>query len=108
MNHKEEMEEQTGFKFQTDIWEKFTEAEASKNNLEDIEELYREYFREWHNDVKKVAELSMCMNWKIWEHYYAHNEELSEVYNELWLRVDWYAKDVFVWDDWKYYFSITD
>lgn len=108
MNYKEKLEEQTRFKFQTDVWEEFTKIEKSENNYEDIEELYRKYFREWHNDVKMITELSMCMNRKLWEHYEAGDEEIARLYNDLWLKVHSYANDVFIWEDWKYYFNTTD
>ena len=106
MGYKEINEEKTGFKFETDVWELFTEAEQRDDV--DIEELYRKLFRDWHNDVKLVAELSMCMNWKLWEHYEKKNENLAELYNSLRMRVHDYALDVFTWEDGAYYFRITD
>lgn len=106
MDYKKLYESETGFKFETDVRELFTEAEKSDDV--DIEELYRKLFREWRNDVKMVTELSMCMNWKLWEHYRKKNESLAELYNDLRMRVDTYAKDVFVWDEGKYYFEVTD
>lgn len=93
MSYKEINEERTGFKFETNVREVFTEAETDDNV--DIEELYRKLFREWRNDVKLVAELSMCMNWKLWEHYEKKNESLAELYNSLRMRVHDYALDVF-------------
>lgn len=106
MSYKEINEEKTGFRFTTNVWELFTEAEQRDDV--DIEELYRKLFRDWHNDVKLVAELSMCMNWKLWEHYEKKNESLAELYNTLWMRVHDYALDVFTWEDGAYYFRITD
>ena len=85
ISYKEKLEADTGFKFTTNVWEVFTEAET--NDDVNIEELYRELFRKWHDDVKMVAELSMCMNWKLWEHYEQKNEQLAELYNDLRLRV---------------------
>jgi len=93
MGYKEINEEKTGFKFETNVWELFTEAEQKEDV--DIEELYRKLFRDWRNDVKLVAELSMCMNWKLWEHYEKKNESLAELYNSLRMRVHDYALDVF-------------
>jgi adenylate cyclase len=93
MSYKEINEEKTGFKFETNVWELFTEAEQRDDV--DIEELYRKLFREWRNDVKLVAELSMCMNWKLREHYRKKNESLAELYNSLRMRVHDYALDVF-------------
>lgn len=106
MNYKKINEEKTGFKFETNVRELFTEAEQRDDV--DIEELYRKLFRDWRNDVKLVAELSMCMNWKLWEHYEKGNESLAELYNTLRLRVHDYALDVFTWEDGAYYFRITD
>lgn len=106
MNYKEYNEERTGFKFETNVREVFTEAETDDNV--DIEELYRELFRRWHDDVKMIAELSMCMNRKLWEHYEKKNENLAELYNSLWMRVHDYALDYFTGEDGAYYFRITD
>lgn len=106
MDYKERLEQDTGFKFETNVWELFTEAEQMDDV--DIEELYRKLFRERRNDVKLVAELSMCMNRKLWEHYEKKEENLAELYNMLRMRVDEYAKDVFIWEDGAYYFRITD
>lgn len=106
MNYKEYNEERTGFKFETNVREVFTEAETDDNV--DIEELYRELFRRWHDDVKMIAELSMCMNRKIWEHYEKKDENLAELYNSLRMRVHDYALDYFTWEDGAYYFRITD
>lgn len=106
MSYKETNEEKTGFRFTTNVWELFTEAEKKEDV--DIEELYRKLFREWRNDVKLVAELSMCMNWKLWEHYEKKDENLAELYNRLWMKVHDYALDTFTWEDGAYYFRITD
>ena len=93
MSYKEINEEKTGFKFETNVWELFTAAEQKEDV--DIEELYRKLFREWRNDVKLVAELSMCMNWKLWEHHEKGDESLAELYNRLWMKVHDYALDAF-------------
>lgn len=106
MDYKEKYEADTGFKFETNVREVFTDAET--NDEVDIEELYRELFRRWRNDVKMITELSMCMNWKLWEHYEKKNENLAELYNTLRLKVHDYALDVFTWEDAEYYFRITD
>lgn len=106
MGYKERLEQDTGFKFETNVRELFTEAEQ-KDDV-DIEELYRKLFREWRNDVKLVAELSMCMNWKLWEHHEKGDERLAELYDSLWVRVHGYASDTFTWEDGAYYFRVTD
>lgn len=106
MNYKEKLEADTGFKFETDVWELFTKAET--DDEVDVEELYKKLFRKWKDDVKMITELSMCLNWKLWEHYEKKEENLAELYNALRMRVDWYAHDVFVWEDAEYYFRTTD
>jgi len=106
MSYKEINEEKTGFKFETNVRELFTEAEADDNV--DIEELYRKLFREWRDDVKLIAELSMCMNRKLWEHHEKWDESLAELYNSLRMRVHDYALDVFTGEEGAYYFRITD
>jgi hypothetical protein len=93
MGYKEDLEAKTGFKFTTDVWEVFTDAET--NGDVEIEEVYRDLFKKRHNDVKMVAELSMCMNRKLWEHHEKGDENLAELYNRLWMKVHDYALDVF-------------
>ena len=106
MDYREKLENDTGFKFETNVRELFTEAE--KTDDVDIEELYKKLFREWRNDVKLVAELSMCMNRKLWEHHEKGDENFAELYNRLRMKVHDYALDVFTWEDGAYYFRITD
>ena len=106
MDYKKLYESETGFKFETDVRELFTEAEKSDDV--DIEELYKKLFREWRNDVKLITELSMCMNWKLREHYRKKDESLAELYNDLRMRVHTYAHDAFIWEDAEYYFKTTD
>ena len=105
MGYKEDLETKTGFKFTTDVWEVFTDAET--NGDVEIEEVYRDLFKKRHDDVKMVAELSMCLNWKIHEHGPV-DEPLARRYSYLWERVHSYALDVFDWEEGKYYFDITD
>jgi hypothetical protein len=92
MGYKEDLEAKTGFKFTTDVWEVFTDAET--NGDVEIEEVYRDLFKKRHDDVKMVAELSMCLNWKIHEHGPV-DEPLARRYSYLWERVHSYALDVF-------------
>lgn len=106
MDYKKLYESETGFKFETDVRELFTEAE--KTDDVDIEELYKKLFREWRNDVKLITELSMCMNWKLREHYRKKEEGLANLYNDLRMRAHTYAHDAFIWEDAEYYFKTTD
>ena len=94
MDYKERLEADTSFKFETNVRELFTEAE--KTDDVDIEELYKKLFREWRNDVKLITELSMCMNWKLREHYRKKDEGLANLYNDLRMRVHTYAHDAFI------------
>lgn len=58
-------------------------------------------------DYKVLTELVMVLNWKIWEHYET-NEELAEVYSDLWTTADQYAMDHLKGDELKYFLRTTD
>ena len=54
-----------------------------------------------------LTELVMVLNHKIWQ-WYKRNEELANVYNELWEEASEYALDNLKDNELDYYFDVTD
>jgi hypothetical protein len=63
--------------------------------------------KQWLSNVKMWTELVMVLNHKIW-YWYGKNNELAEVYNELWETAANMAVETFKGDDLSYYYSTTD
>ena len=64
-------------------------------------------FNGWKSNTEYLTELVMALNWKIWEHY-EHNNELAELYNSLWDKLDRWATTHLIGDDLAYYYRTTD
>ena len=77
--------------------------------------LFKEFYRtnmyshvdEWGEDVEYMAELTLVLNWKIWDLYHT-KEELARLYDEMWRKHDEYCRRTFKGEDAQIYFKITD
>ena len=49
----------------------------------------------------------MVLNWKIREHF-GHNEDLANVYNDLWAQADAWACYNLTGDELTYFYNTTD
>lgn len=93
----------TGYTPKTTFWTDFSLAEPFGQDA--IVDTYNRAFDEWKNNVQYLTELVMILNWKIWQHA---NDELSDVYNELWKDADSYCCDNLKGDDLSYFLTTTD
>ncbi len=94
------------YECQTTFWQDFSIAE--KFGKEAIVDTYKRAKKGWGKDKIYGTELSMVLNHKCWFHYEIHNEEISQLYSELWAEYH-----DFVLDNWKnenlaYYLQTTD
>lgn len=96
----------TGYQPQTTFWQDFGIAEPFGEKA--IEDTYNRAFREWKNDKVYLTELSMMLNWKIWQHYDRGNEKVARLYDKLWKQTDKYAHTHLKGDDLQYYIRTTD
>lgn len=96
----------TGYQPQTTFWSDFGIAEPFGEKA--IEDTYNRAFREWKNDKVYLTELSMMLNWKIWQHYDRGNEKVARLYDKLWKQTDKYAHTHLKGDDLQYYIRTTD
>lgn len=99
------IEEMTGYKPKTTFYTDFSIAD--KYGIDAIKDTYNRAFNEWHTDTEYITELTMALNWKIWEHY-EHNDAYANLYNELWEKCDNWCRDNLKGDDLTYFYNTTD
>lgn len=92
--------------FKTTFWQDFTIADCF--GLAAVKDTFNRAFREWRDDVEYLTELSIVLNWRLWRHYGAGNDDYARLYNDLWLKVHNYAYDHLTGDDLTYYWRMTD
>ena len=105
MSFKSQMEMQTWYSCITTFFEDFSIAD--KFGIEAVKDTYARALKEWKHDYKYLTELVMVLNWKIWQ-YYNHNDELANVYNELWQKADNYACEHLKGEELSYFYQTTD
>lgn len=106
INYKEwNIEEETGYKPLTTCYMDLSIAEPFGNDA--IMQTYRALKKGFEGNVKYLTELTMALNWKIYEHY-NRNREMAKLYNELYLKMDDYCYNTFKGDDRTYYLRTTD
>lgn len=96
----------TGYQPQTTFWSDFGIAEPFGEKA--VEDTYNRAFREWKSDKVYLTELSMMLNWKLWQHYDKGNDKMARLYDKLWKQTDKYAHTHLKGDDLQYYIRTTD
>lgn len=81
---------------------------ADRFGIESIKDTFVRSMRDWKHNYKYVTELTMALNWKIWEHYEAGNREYSKLYDSLWREAAQYCVNNLKGDELSYYFRTTD
>lgn len=99
------IEELTGYKPKTTFWLDFTIADNF--GVDAVKDTYNRAFEEWKTDHVYLTELVMVLNWKIWQHYET-NEQLANVYNDLWETADAWARDNLNGEELAYFYNTTD
>ena len=99
------IEAQTGYKPITNYWDDFTAAERHGEPY--ITDTYKAKFNECKDDVKKVTELVLVLNWKIWQ-YAKPFPSLGKIYDKLWRTCAAWCESHLKGTDLDYYYSTTD
>lgn len=81
---------------------------ADRFGIKAVKDTYKRAFKEWKKDIRYLAELTLALNRKCWEHFYKGNEELSKLYADYFYEVKNYAYENFNGDDIEFYFNVTD
>lgn len=89
----------------------FANVEPTNGNedkkIKAIKDTFNRAFKEWKKDYRYLTDLVLQLNHKIWQ-WYEVNEEIAEVYNELWLQADKYACTHLKGEELKYFYRILD
>ena len=99
------IEKLTGYKPITTFYQDFSIVD--KFGKKAIIDTYHRAFGEWKKDYKYITELVMVLNWKIFEHF-ENNDELANIYNDLWEKLDLWAQDNLKGEELSYYYKTTD
>lgn len=112
------VEEFNGYKPQTNYWDLFSVAEAfgPKEIINVLYECFDDLgLASERPDIKKLTELVMVLNHKIWSHYRdkepadSLNNLMSRMYNKLWQDLDsWANENIKNESDRMYYFETLD
>lgn len=100
-----QIEKLTGYKPLTTFYTDFSIAD--KSGIDAIKDTFNRAFNEWKNDYKYITELTMALNWKIFEHY-ENRPSIAEVYNSLWEQMDHWCQENLKGEELNYYYTTTD
>lgn len=115
--------EELGYTPITSFWQDFSIADRFGTDA--VLNTYCNATREWHHDVKYMAELALVLNHKGWAYYHASTnasnsgeaataikaqalKALSGLYFSMFRAVDDYCRDYFTGEDAEYYWQLTD
>jgi len=94
-----------GYETKTTFWQDFSIAEVFGTDA--IVDTYHRAFTEWRDNIVYITELSLVLNWKIWQ-WYEKNENVARVYNGLWSECHDWCCDNLSGSDAEYYYRTTD
>lgn len=103
--NKQKIYDELGYEIKTTFYDDFSIAEPFGKSA--IEDTYKRAVKSWKSDVEYMTELTMMLNWKIWEHYET-NLPLAELYQKLWEKQDNLCLRTFKDDELSYYLRTID
>lgn len=92
--------------FSTTFWSDFSIADAF--GIPAIKDTYKRAFEEWKSHYMYLTDLVIVLNHKCWYWYEKHNEEYSQLYEELYYEAHEYALDNLKGEEFDYYWRKTD
>lgn len=126
---KWDIAELTGYEPITSFWQDFSIADMF--GADAVQDTYNRAFAEWHTNVKFITELSLVLNYKIWQHHDTAialrkrgrdtgiHDTLGRLYDKLWRGLEDWVKGYYDEDgtlheghltgeDMHYYWETTD
>ena len=97
--------EMSGYQPKTTFWSDFSIADAFGESA--IKDTYRRAFNDWKNNAEYITELTLILNWKIYQHYKT-NKNIAELYDQLWKKTDAWCMSNLKNKDLEYYIRVTD
>lgn len=93
-------------KFSTTFWQDFRIADVF--GVEAVKDTYKRAFEEWKDDYRYLTDLVVVLNHSCWFWYEHDNQELSELYSDLFYQTQDYAYEHLKGDELSYFFRVTD
>lgn len=97
---------ENGYETCTTFWQDFSLADPF--GVKAIQDTFNNAFKSWQSDYKFMTELACVMSWKAFHWYDKNNFEYSDLYSELYHKVDNWCCDNLKGDEFKYYLRWTD
>lgn len=94
------------YELKTTFWSDFGIADRFGEDA--VKDTFNRAFEAWKDNHVYLTELVMVLNWKLWQHYEAHNESMARLYNELWEKADEYAVENLKGAELSYFYRTTD
>lgn len=92
--------------FSTTFWQDFRIADAF--GVSAVKDTYKRAFKEWKSDYRYLTDLVVVLNHSCWFWYERGNEELSQLYSDLYYKTHDYACKHLKGEEMSYYFRVTD
>lgn len=99
------LEKMLNYKFESSFWEEFSIAE--NYGPDGIHHHYDIVFEQYKDNLKYLTELVLVLNIKIFI-WYGVDDDLGQMYDQLWKETDGYALETLKGDDLHYYLSTLD
>ena len=94
-----------GYEMKTTFWEDFTIADAF--GVSAIEDTYNRAFNGWKHDYVYITELSLVLNWKMFQ-WYEKDDSKYKIYYDLYTKLDAWCMDNLRNSELIYYIDTTD
>lgn len=94
-----------GYEMKTTFWEDFTIADAF--GVSAIEDTYNRAFNGWKHDYVYITELSLVLNWKMFQ-WYEKDDSKYQIYYNLYTKLDAWCMDNLINSELIYYIHTTD
>ena len=94
-----------GYEMKTTFWEDFTIADAF--GVSAIEDTYKRAFNGWKHDYVYITELSLVLNWKMFQ-WYEKDDSKYQTYYNLYTKLDAWCMDNLRNSELIYYIDTTD
>ena len=94
-----------GYEMKTTFWEDFTIADAF--GVSAIEDTYKRAFNGWKHDYVYITELSLVLNWKMFQ-WYEKDDSKYQIYYNLYTKLDAWCMDNLINSELIYYIHTTD
>lgn len=95
----------TGYKPITTFYLDFSIADKFGKSA--IQDTYDRAFAAWKKNCKYITELVMVLNWKCWR-WYEVNDEYSQLYKELYEKLNDWCFDNLEGEELEYFIETTD